>query len=152
MSVKLLPCPFCGGEAEIEQVGDSRRSTTYACTDCSCILETCEEWDHGRRWNQRVSNPEGLMEVIELANTWRRLANMAQDTVEGLLKQQRTLLVVTDGVKEEALDVIDDLIGCWSESEGGSLSAAIQIAEIVKAALKKKWEMVDANVGSEDAQ
>jgi Lar family restriction alleviation protein len=51
--MKLLPCPFCGGEAEIERYGDRRQSTIYACTMCGCRLETGEEWDHGADWNKR---------------------------------------------------------------------------------------------------
>ena len=51
--IKLLPCPFCGGEAEIERIGDRRRSTIYSCASCGCRLETGEEWGHGRRWNER---------------------------------------------------------------------------------------------------
>lgn len=50
----LLPCPFCGGEAEIEQYGDRRKSTIYACLWCSCKLETGEEWGHGTAWNTRA--------------------------------------------------------------------------------------------------
>jgi hypothetical protein len=51
----LLPCPFCGHDAEIERFGDARRSTIYQCTYCSCSLETGEEWGHGRRWNERAA-------------------------------------------------------------------------------------------------
>jgi Lar family restriction alleviation protein len=55
MSIELLPCPFCGGEAEIERVGDHHRSTIYTCTECGASLETGEEWGHGRRWNERAN-------------------------------------------------------------------------------------------------
>lgn len=51
----LLPCPFCGSEAEIERLGDHSRSTIYKCTNCGCSLETGEEWDHGRDWNRRAA-------------------------------------------------------------------------------------------------
>jgi Lar family restriction alleviation protein len=53
--MKLLPCPFCGGEAEIERYGDRSQSTIYACTMCGCRLETGEEWDHGADWNRRYN-------------------------------------------------------------------------------------------------
>lgn len=51
----LAPCPFCGGEAEIERRGDRRQSTIYQCTSCGCTLETGEEWGHGERWNTRAA-------------------------------------------------------------------------------------------------
>ena len=50
---KLAPCPFCGGGAEIERVGDRNKSTIYACTQCSCRLETGEVAGHGEDWNRR---------------------------------------------------------------------------------------------------
>jgi len=53
--VALLPCPFCGSEAEIERRGDHRVSTIYQCTFCGCSLETGEEWSHGRDWNNRAA-------------------------------------------------------------------------------------------------
>lgn len=68
MSIPLLPCPFCGYEAEIERLGDGRRSTIYACTSCSCSLETGEEWDHGRDWNRRAAvSPLSALESQDIA-------------------------------------------------------------------------------------
>ena len=51
----LLPCPFCGGEAEFERKGTPRHSTIVRCTDCSAFHECGEEWDHGRSWNTRAA-------------------------------------------------------------------------------------------------
>ena len=53
--IKLLPCPFCGSEAEIERFGTRSVSTVYQCTNCGCSLETGEEWSHGRDWNKRAA-------------------------------------------------------------------------------------------------
>jgi Lar family restriction alleviation protein len=50
----LDPCPFCGGEAEIERTGTARQSTIYACQNCGCRLETGETFNHGAQWNQRA--------------------------------------------------------------------------------------------------
>jgi Restriction alleviation protein Lar len=54
MPVELLPCPFCGGKAKFERVGNRRVSTIIVCTDCSCTLETGEEWAQGSVWNTRA--------------------------------------------------------------------------------------------------
>lgn len=51
----LEPCPFCESEVEIKRYGDKRQSTQYQCTNCGCFLETGEEWDHGRRWNDQYA-------------------------------------------------------------------------------------------------
>lgn len=51
---ELKPCPFCGGKAEISQLGDRRKSTVYSCLECGCKLETNEEFSHGKDWNGRV--------------------------------------------------------------------------------------------------
>lgn len=56
MSIELKPCPFCGGEAAIERLGTRRFSTIYQCQNCSCSLETGEEWDHGADWNVRATD------------------------------------------------------------------------------------------------
>lgn len=53
MNNELLPCPFCGGKAEIERYGTPRQSTIYNCTECGCRLETGEEWGY-TQWNKRV--------------------------------------------------------------------------------------------------
>lgn len=58
MSITLKPCPFCDGEAEIERYGDRRQSTIYHCTECGCLLETGETFDHGSRWNERRGNKD----------------------------------------------------------------------------------------------
>lgn len=65
----LKPCPFCGGKAEIERYGTPRQSTIYQCEDCSCFLETGEEFNHGRQWNDRSNKDqwdyEGAMSDLD---------------------------------------------------------------------------------------
>jgi len=50
----LKPCPFCGGNANIERIGDSRVSTIVSCDECGCRLENGEEFNHGIGWNTRA--------------------------------------------------------------------------------------------------
>ena len=51
----LMPCPFCGGVAEFERIGNRRQSTIISCTECGCRLENGEEWEHGSAWNTRAA-------------------------------------------------------------------------------------------------
>ena len=54
MSEALKPCPFCGGEAEIERHGGRRFSTIVACIECGCRLESGEVHTWGSAWNTRA--------------------------------------------------------------------------------------------------
>lgn len=63
----LKPCPFCGGDAELERAGDRRQSTIYACLHCSCRLETGEEWGYGADWNTRATDARIAELEAELA-------------------------------------------------------------------------------------
>lgn len=56
MSEALLPCPFCGDEAEVERYGTPRQSCIVACTNCGCRLSSNEN-GAGRAWNQRALSP-----------------------------------------------------------------------------------------------
>lgn len=54
----LLPCPFCGGEAHIMQIGTRRQSCRVSCEDCGCDHESGDEGDEcGASWNQRAAPP-----------------------------------------------------------------------------------------------
>lgn len=82
--MKLLPCPFCGGEAEIERLGTSRSSTIYTCTDCGCSLETGEEWNHGSGWNQRFD----VNKELQLENRMLEAQNEAFKAELTFLKER----------------------------------------------------------------
>lgn len=54
--VVMLPCPFCGGDAEIKRMGTNRVSMIIGCVDCSCTLETGETSINERsQWNSRAT-------------------------------------------------------------------------------------------------
>ena len=54
--MELLPCPFCGGEAEIKRKGTMKKSMQIECTFCGCYLETGEVWGmtEDLAWNRRA--------------------------------------------------------------------------------------------------
>lgn len=62
---ELLPCPFCGSDAEVAQVGSARQSTIYRCTHCSCSLETGEVFNIGQQWNEREPDRAALAQERE---------------------------------------------------------------------------------------
>ena len=52
--LNLLPCPFCGGEAEYERIGTLRYSTIVVCTDCGARHESGDAGEiAGVSWNNR---------------------------------------------------------------------------------------------------
>jgi len=55
---ELLPCPFCGAEAEIERRGSQRASMIIACTNCGCRVESGDVVGLTEpkvyRWNRRA--------------------------------------------------------------------------------------------------
>lgn len=55
--VKLLPCPFCGGPAEVERPGTMRQSMIVVCQDCGARVESGDVTDLTRAdslaWNMR---------------------------------------------------------------------------------------------------
>lgn len=56
--VKLLPCPFCGGEASLDldgaRRGTPRQSCIVVCLDCGARRESSDEGDlSGSAWNKR---------------------------------------------------------------------------------------------------
>lgn len=40
MNENLKPCPFCGGEAEIERRGTHRQSMIIVCQECGARVES----------------------------------------------------------------------------------------------------------------
>ena len=53
MQAELKPCPFCGGEAEIERAGTRAVSMIIACTECGGRMESGDEVGRTdpRHWN-----------------------------------------------------------------------------------------------------
>lgn len=72
MSMELLPCPFCGGEAEL-YVNDARNDCCVACNICSVVTDIYSREEAIANWNRR-SQPAGDADIPDydagLLNDW----------------------------------------------------------------------------------
>lgn len=83
METDLLPCPFCGGKAEI-QLDQGRNRLGTGCTQC--FANQTPEWDNERNvitaWNTR-STPSGssaLADELELQPVRTQVHNLGTET------------------------------------------------------------------------
>lgn len=94
----LLPCPFCGGAARIERVGNRRHSTQYACNECGCTLETGEEWNHGADWNRRpaidLAATRDAREGVEASDIAAIEAPRGEESIPANLSRAEAALLV----------------------------------------------------------
>lgn len=105
--MKLLPCPFCGHEAEIERYGDIRQSTIYSCTCCGCRLETNETYDHGSQWNVRETYISDYMEnyskfLDEAHKRWNCITINADDarTIADWIEKKENLGIIVKCLRD----------------------------------------------------
>ena len=97
---ELLPCPFCGGEADtMTPEADDMRAATVMCMGCYCTGKECEtEAQAIAAWNRRASQAapapsdglrEALVEIINLPPFYtvpvaQKLAGAALDKFRAL--------------------------------------------------------------------
>ena len=63
MTDELKPCPFCGGQAYIEQRGTPRQSCIVECGSCGLRHDSGDEGDRcGTSWNRRALLAAGASE------------------------------------------------------------------------------------------
>lgn len=83
LSPELLPCPFCGGDAAIEQAGTTRKSMIVGCLNCGARTESGDVMGFTRpanfHWNQRSSSPTQQAQRIEELEKALRLASFDID-------------------------------------------------------------------------
>ncbi len=65
---KLLGCPFCGGDAQVDREGAARQSAIVGCTECHCQLES-NEIGSGNAWNTRALANSGDAQAVAALDT-----------------------------------------------------------------------------------
>lgn len=74
MTLKLLPCPFCGNEEpSFERMGTNRQSCIVVCGNCGARHESGDEYLHsGSSWNERAVPSPGTPsdETPEMGEGW----------------------------------------------------------------------------------
>lgn len=86
MSEKILPCPFCGEQPEIQVDFMNMRIYTVRCTNYSCdSLGYCNEDDAIKGWNTREMVITGY---LILSFTWERdgIQHFEMDVHEGTVE------------------------------------------------------------------
>lgn len=90
---ELKPCPFCGGEPEIERMGTPRVSMIITCTDCGASVESGEEWiSEHCKWNTRT--PPAAPVAEDAVEALQRIADGcddAQDVATAYLRKNKML-------------------------------------------------------------
>lgn len=61
----LLPCPFCGGEAEVARIWTPQQSKMTRCKECSCSIYTDDPAYDSWNTRQALSSPTPSDEVFE---------------------------------------------------------------------------------------
>ena len=90
--VMLLPCPFCGCEAEVKRMGTNRVSMIIGCTNCGCNLETGETWiDENINWNNRAPAFEKLLSMKEFGDLLGRQCSLDKECADILYKNLEDL-------------------------------------------------------------
>ncbi|HOD09026.1 MAG TPA: Lar family restriction alleviation protein [Myxococcota bacterium] len=64
--MKLKPCPFCGGGADLLEEDPRQLATLVQCTECGAsIPASTNEDDAIRRWNTRTTFAPTVAERLE---------------------------------------------------------------------------------------
>lgn len=72
---KLRPCPFCGGEAEIERMGNRDESCLVVCTNCGCQHEGPDRDEQsGSLWNIRIEEDAARASFASIDETIRTMS------------------------------------------------------------------------------
>ena len=93
--IKLLPCPFCGGEAELYEQKHKQYPSTYYVTCKSCHCKTIKSRVKGvaiSGWNTRKPM-ERIVEQLE------EKALVKECDVGGLVPSREKIVILSDAIE-----------------------------------------------------
>jgi Lar family restriction alleviation protein len=139
-AASLLPCPFCGGAAYIEQPGTRRQSCIVECGSCGLRHESGDEGAMcGTSWNRRTTPqadaapsalPDMSANVSHVTRRIRRCENepAAQLVLEHFAKEYARAAIAAGGAQEAVRLTADDADMFWPEHDGEQMHHSLDDA------------------------
>lgn len=144
--IELKPCPFCGGEAEVERQGTSRQSCIISCTECGCRHEGPDEYEQcGYQWNIRATD-EVMPAAIPLevfANAKNLIIRIGIETLCHAVSFGRPYGQGDIKITDRDLFIKGLLLELISESEDGTTPVHSMFDEAVNQMLENGEEGLD---------
>lgn len=131
---ELLPCPFCGGAAEIKRNGSARQSMIICCTDCSAIVESGDVFNmtapERHQWNMRHGEAALQRELAAMKDERDAAMQVIANndfclSLNG--RQLRAALAFCGGIYDDNNFSIQKFDACVDEHEGETMPAGLYI-------------------------
>lgn len=147
MSDKLLPCPFCGGDAEFNDTS----STWVRCEDCGAETQCqIEKLDAAKLWNRRAVAPDEAVNEGMVA-AYQNAKEIAQSSIQGFYHDGHHY--VRDMRKPEGSQIIWEVkyITAYDAGHGAMIQAIDRFVaiEAIGAALSASRQAPHPAEGSE---
>ena len=141
--IKLKPCPFCGGEAQVEQHGRARVSCIVSCSECGCTLESNEQ-GAGHCWNMR-SKEQNMTDTAQ-----RRAEALYADIADEHLDKNYVIDTLYDYAQQARRDALEEAAKAqcmycndqdWEKRDSEGLHASPHTGTMYPCAAWKIWQL-----------
>lgn len=132
----LKPCPFCGGSASFERLGNNRQSTIVSCGSCGARFEDGSTFNHEAGWNTRVSETPVAGEYADLIE---RLRDKGKHSEEDCYAGADAIAALQAKMENERLG----MIAMYRASDIELTIAQARIVELEEALRDKKETKTD---------
>lgn len=112
--IVLLPCPFCGGKAEMVRTGTGQRSCQVSCTNCNCHHESSDEHEHsGSSWNTREPSPNPSVYILE---KYHNDIKSIKFQMQQLFETTHVYSRIADPIDEAVLEGMKQMISVFDDA------------------------------------